>query len=182
MLGRRLSGVAEPGEAAGGSRWFAVFTQPHREAAALRHLRNQGYTAWLPCRLRTVRHARRAETAARALFPRYLFVRFDPEHDSWRSINGTVGVVHLVSFGDAPTPVPEGVVETLQDMCDSSGVLQFGSRIQPGQAVRLSAGPFAEELGALERLDGADAVRVLLNIMGRQVTVKVRRRNLLPAG
>lgn len=164
-----------------GNRWFAVHTLPQREVQAHMHLRNQGFEVFLPQRLKTVSHARRRETRLRPLFPRYLFVQIDSCRTRWRSINGTVGVAHLVSFGDLPTPVPEGVVESLIEASDGAGVVRFETQLRAGQAVRLAAGPFAEQLGILSRLDGAGAVRVLLDIMGRRVEVKASRDFILPA-
>jgi transcription elongation factor/antiterminator RfaH len=162
-------------------RWFAVHTLPQREMRALAHLRNQGFEVFLPQRLKTVSHARRRETKLKPLFPRYLFVQLDQCTTRWRSINGTVGVAHLVSFGDSPTPVPAGIVESLIAASDGAGVVRFEEHLEPGQAIRLAAGPFAEQLGILHRLDGADAVRVLLDIMGRRVEVRASRDLVLPA-
>src|SRR5215831_17409425 len=48
-----------------GTRWFAVHTQPHREFRANQQLGNQGFTVFLPKRLKTVRHARRLPTYQR---------------------------------------------------------------------------------------------------------------------
>jgi transcriptional antiterminator RfaH len=162
-------------------RWFAVFSQPNKEATARAELAKQGFETFLPRRLKTVRHARRVTTRPSPVFPRYLFVCLDPKRVRWRSINGTRGVASLVSFGDGPTPVPRGVVEALMAACDGRGTMQFGDLLRVGQAVRLSAGPFAELMGTIDRLDGADAVRVLLDIMGRRVQVRARRDMVLPA-
>ena len=90
-----------------GAAWFVVHTQPNAEAKAKRHLVNQGFTIYLPFYRRRVRHARRNEIVASALFPGYLFVRFDPQQDRWRSINGTRGVVRILGEDAAPRSVAE---------------------------------------------------------------------------
>ena len=166
---------------ASAERWFAVFTLPNKEALAREQLNNQGFEVFLPQRLKTVRHARRSTTRPAAIFTRYLFVCLDPKRARWRSINGTHGVASLVSFGDEPTPVPRGVLEALKSACDPRGMMHFEDNLQPGQTVRLAAGPFAELVGTLTKLDGREAVRVLLDIMGRHVLVRVRRDLVLPA-
>lgn len=166
---------------AGGERWFAVFTLPNKEALARQELHNQGFEVFLPLRLKTVRHARRTTTRRASIFSRYLFVRLDPKRARWRSINGTRGVALLVGFGDEPTPIPRGVVEALIAACDARGVMHFEDKLRPGQTVRLAAGPFAEFVGTLGKLDGLEAVHVLLDLMGRHVLVRVRRDMVLPA-
>jgi transcriptional antiterminator RfaH len=47
--------------------------------------------------------------------------------------------------------------------------------LKPGSQVRLVAGPFAEQLGVLDRLDDSGRIRVLLKIMGAIIPVEVPR-------
>jgi transcription elongation factor/antiterminator RfaH len=161
-----------------GARWYAVNTRLHSEQVAARHLKLQRFETFVPMRLRTIKHARRFTTTKSAYFSRYLFVSFDVERDQWRSVNGTVGVVSLVMGGMKPLPVPHGVVETLISTTDSSGVLH-PSALVPGHKVRVLAGVFLDQLGILDRVDGADAVRILLEIMNRQVPVRIGRDQIL---
>src|SRR5690349_23061473 len=83
-----------PGPACG-ERWFAVNTQPFAEARAQRNLENQGFRTFMPRRRKMLRHARKLTTVEAPLFPRYLFISFDPRRDQWRKVNGTFGVSHL---------------------------------------------------------------------------------------
>ena len=83
--------------------------------------------------------------------------------------------------GDLPCPAPTGVVEAMLAVADAGGFLHLHSRLKVGDSVRLAAGPFAEQLGIIDRLDDSDRVRVLLQIFGRQVPVSVSRTNALPA-
>jgi transcription elongation factor/antiterminator RfaH len=163
-----------------GERWYAVHTLPCNETRAEWHLGNQGFRTFMPKRRKTVRHARKLSTVDAAFFPRYLFVVLDPSRHQWRCINGTYGVSRLVMRGDMPQPVPCGVVEALIASVDASGILQLGQRLQIGSPVRLLAGPFAEQLAILDRLDDAGRVRVLLDIFGRKVAVSTGTNNVLP--
>ena len=94
--------------------WYVVNTQPNGEERARLNLERQGFDVYLPRYLKHRRHARRIERVRRPLFPRYLFVRFDPDTAQWRSINGTFGVAHLVSHGNQPVPVPDNIVDAIQ--------------------------------------------------------------------
>src|SRR5262249_36026256 len=144
------------------SRWYAVQCLSNREFLAAAQLANQGFVAFLPCLVRTRRHARKFDTVRRPLFPGYLFVRLDSSRDRWRSINGSLGVGRLVGNAEAPTPLPAGVVEAISDVCDDNGVMEAPDELSPGEEVRVTAGPFAEFVGKLDSLDGAGRVRVLL--------------------
>jgi transcriptional antiterminator RfaH len=135
----------------------------------------------LPHFHKTVRHARQLREVIAPVFPGYVFVVLNPERDRWRSINGTFGVARLISAHHRPTPVPTGVVEALLASVDESGLVRFSGGLQPGQLVRVVAGPFAQVLGVLQRLDAKGRVQVLLNIMGGHAPVLMDRGNLTAA-
>lgn len=162
-------------------RWYAVHTQPNRELRAKSQLENQGYEVFLPRCLKTVRHARKLTNVVAPFFPRYLFVRLDLVQHRWRSVNGTFGVISLVMQGEKPHPVPRGVVEAMIAFVDTSGFLCFKESLVVGTQVRLAAGPFAEQLGILDRLDDSGRVRVLLDIMGAAIPVYVERKFVVTA-
>jgi transcriptional antiterminator RfaH len=160
----------------GGSRWYVVHTQPNRELRARKQLENQSYEVFLPRRLKTVRHARKLTNVAAAFFPRYLFIRLDLTRHRWRSVNGTFGVSSLIMQGEVPHPVPHGIVEAMLAAVDAKGLVCLEESLKVGEQVRLAAGPFAEQLGVLDRLDDSGRVRVLLEIMGATVPVQLERK------
>ena len=164
----------------GNERWYAVHTLPYAEARAERHLRRQRFRTFQPKRHKTVRHARKLSTVAAPYFPRYLFIILDMAYHQWRSVNGTIGVSKLVMRGDQPNPVPRGIVETLIEATDARGILQLNTKLQMGGPVRLTAGPFAEQIAILDNLDDSGRVKVLLQILGRQVTVSTDANTVLP--
>lgn len=161
-------------------RWYCVLTQPRREAWAFENLARQGFRGWLPLLSRTVRHARRVQTVKSALFPRYGFVALDLARDRWRAVNGTFGVVGLLMEEDRPRPVPPGVVEHLQALTGEDGTVRYGLEVAPGQRVRVLAGPFADRLATVTRLDEKGRVALLLEILGAERLVVMAREELLP--
>jgi len=163
------------------SRWYVVHTLPHREAGAARQLEFQGFRVYLPLHHKTVRHARRFRTVRAPFFPRYLFVELNVARDRWRSVNGTSGVSHLIMEGELPKPVPTGVVENLAAIRSHEGVISLATLLQPGQAVRILTGPFAEQVGKLIAVDDQARVRILLDVMGASVIVHSERTTLAPA-
>jgi transcription elongation factor/antiterminator RfaH len=163
-----------------GQRWYVVHTLPLSEERAQEHLKNQSFRTFLPRRRKTVRHARKMSTIEAPFFPRYLFVSLDLTRQPWRRVNGTFGVSRMVMRGDQPCPVPRGVVETLIDSANERGILQLGRHLKVAAPVRLLAGPFADQLGILDRLDDCGRVHVLLELMGRQVSISAHCNDVLP--
>ncbi len=155
------------------SRWYVVQTQPHAESKAMGHLIRQGFLAYLPRYLKRRRHARKIETVAAPLFPRYLFVTVDMATQRWRSIHSTFGVSRLVCNGDEPAPVPPAVVAALQSREDAAGFVQLERRprFAPGDRVRIVDGVFADSLGLFEGMADRERVAILLDLLGRKVRI-----------
>lgn len=172
---------ADAMRAVSGARWYVVHTHPHCEMRVLGELEQQEYAAFCPCTLRSVRHARRCTTKLAPLFPNYVFVRFDLDERPWRCINGTRGAVRLIANREVPAPVPVGVVERLQCMTGNGGAMDWTPKLKPGDQVRIEDGPFAALVGTLERLNSSGRVRVLLDLLGRVVSVTLAGEVITPA-
>jgi transcriptional antiterminator RfaH len=154
-------------------RWYAVRSQPRKEAIAALHLRRQGFQAFLPLIEKVVRHPTRTATTAIPFFPSYLFVALSLGHDSWRSVNGTIGVQRLISFGDQPTPAPDGLIEQLSSNASETGLIRFDEAFAPGAKVRIIGGPFNGLLGTFLKVTDSERVSILMTMLAREVTVKV---------
>jgi transcriptional antiterminator RfaH len=163
------------------ARWHVVQTQPGGEGRAIAHLERQAFTIFCPRYRKIIRHARKRTDALLPLFPGYLFLRLDALRDRWCSVNGTRGVTRLLTQGDVPSAVPRGVVESLQSHTGADGAMDWMPPLDVGQSVQVREGPFADFVGTLERLDGAGRVSVLLNLLGRSVSVTMRYEALNPA-
>ena len=86
----------------------------------------------------------------------------------------------MLMQGGEPQPVPQGVVESLINVADAEGNIRFDLHLEEGQAIRVLAGPFAEFVGKLERLDENGRVRVLLEILGGEVRVALPQALVAP--
>jgi transcriptional antiterminator RfaH len=156
-----------------GPRWYVVQTQVNGEAKAAQNLARQGYEIYLPRYLKRRRHARKVDFTAKPLFPRYMFVAIDMATQRWRSIQSTFGVARLVSNGDDPASVPEGVVHALRAREDDKGFVRLDSKpaFAPGDRVRVLAGAFMDSAGLFNGLADHDRVSILLDMLGRKVRV-----------
>lgn len=156
------------------SQWYAVHAHAHGENKAVAHLRRQGFETYLPRYLKRRRHARRIETVAAPVFPRYLFVSIDVATQRWRAIQSTVGVVGLVRNGEALAPVPPQVIAALKQREDERGFIQLSDkpRFSPGDQVRVVDGVFSDCHGMFEGGD-QDRVSILLDLLGRKVRLVI---------
>lgn len=156
-------------------RWYVVYTRTGMERMAAGHLENQGYTIYLPQRLKERRHARRIDTIKTPLFPRYLFVGLDLSTDRWNAINGTYGVNYLVAIGDRPSAVPKGIVEAISARENSEGHIEI---IEPcpfkkGDVVEITHGALADQTGIFKCNDDKQRVTLLLSLLGREMEVSL---------
>ena len=153
-------------------RWYAVQTNPGKDGLAAFQLRRQGFAVFAPRLEKTIRHARQFRTVTVPLFPGYLFVALCLDHQRWRAINGTLGVRSLVMGGTRPLPVPDAVIEELQHSTAQSADRPHW---RSGDAVKVVRGPLAGLLGRIERLEGNERVRVLMELIGGEVAVTLGR-------
>ena len=155
--------------------WYAVYTQSRMEKWARSNLWERDFEVYLPQYNRERRHARKTDWVATRLFPRYLFVAIDPDNPGRRSINSAPGVISLVSFGERPATIANDVIQAIQVREDDNGHVQLVDRntLSPGDQVRLHSGAMADHIGMFERQGDADRVVILLNLLGREVRVKV---------
>ena len=162
--------AAEPG-----SRWYVVQTHVNAEAKAAANLDRQGFGVYLPRYLKRRSHARKVDTVARALFPRYLFVAIDLATQRWRAIQSTLGVSHLVCWSGEPASVEDGVINALKAREDQGGFIKLARRsaFAPGDKVRIVEGAFIDNLALVEGVSDHERVAVLLDLLGRKVRVLV---------
>lgn len=162
------------------NKWFLVHAQTKRELLAEENLRRQGYETFLPFGYRSVRRARRRQTVRDAYFPGYLFVSLNLAQDRWRPINSTTGVLRLVVAQETPIAVPQEIIDGLRRASDSDGVVDLAQRLRSGDPVRVTLGPFADQLGRVDSVRSADRIVVLLELMQQSVRVEIPRRSVTP--
>ena len=164
-------------DTAGVERWYAVCCKPRQEAVAEENLLRQGFRVYLP-RIR-LRQRRRGQwlDAVEVLFPRYIFIRVDPERRSMATVRSTRGAVGLVRFGGQPAVVPDEVMDALRQREDAASGLHEDKRplFSPGETVKLVDGPLAGMEGIFTEQDGDKRVIVLLELLGKANKVTVSR-------
>jgi transcriptional antiterminator RfaH len=156
-------------------KWYVVHSQPSKENLAQKHLCEQGFEAYLPQYKKTRRHARRVEEILSPLFPRYLFVELDLDMDQWRCVNGTRGVLCLLTNNGRPASVPNHIIEELKNRADEDGIVPIETicLFSKGDTIRIKQGPFEGHLGTVDMLDDKRRVMLLLSFLSRKSKVSM---------
>lgn len=162
-------------------RWYAVKTQPRKEALAQLHLKRQSFETFLPVVSQIVRGPSGFVSREAAFFPGYLFTRLDLAVDRWRCINSTAGVSRLVEFAGRPAAAPPGLIDCMRDLASEAGDVRVDNDIAVGSPVRVIGGPFDRLVGILQKSDASERVTVLIELMRRQVSVSVPRSSVVVA-
>lgn len=164
-----------------GRRWYAVKSQPRKEELACSQLQRQGFSAFLPKVARVVSRPTRTQTVHAPFFPGYLFVNLDLGAERWRSVNGTIGVISLVAFGDRPAPAPVGLIESLVALASDTGEVRFDESFRRGDRVRIIGGALNGHVGAFDGKGANERVFILLQILSRETRVEIARSAIMSA-
>ena len=122
--------------------WYCVRTRPKQEHIATAHLR---HLLWVECfapRIRFKRATRRGpEWVTEALFPGYLFARFDLQH-SLRAVQSVRGVQCVVRFGTGWPTVPQAAIQEIRSALGPDELRVIADDYQPGATVLIATGAF----------------------------------------
>ena len=110
------------------------------------------------------------------LFPGYILVEMIMTDEAWFIVRNTPGVTGFIGSsgkGAKPTPLqPYEVGKILGSMGMTR--LEAGTDLQPGNKVKVIAGPFNGMEGKIDSLDLANnKVMVLLDLFGQETSVEV---------
>lgn len=154
--------------------WYLVQVKANSLRIADRSLRRQGFQVFCPVVNSGRAKDGRSMTAAKPLFPGYLFVKVDPSGGPWRAINNTPGVSRLVAFGtNHPKPVPPLLIAELVLRCPSSSEQPQADRLQPGDVIQVNAGPFSNLVSTIDSVEPDKRVIMLLEILGRTTRIGI---------
>ncbi len=162
-------------------RWYLVYCKPRQESVAKRNLERQGFETYLPVARQRRRRLGRPKMTIEPMFPRYLFMRLDFQHDDWGPIRSTLGVTALVRFGQFPTPVPNELISNLRQRDDDEGIQQLPDyTYRPGESLRIAEGVMAGFEGIYLARSAKDRVLVLLEILGQRARVELAQDTIEP--
>lgn len=118
-----------------------------------------------------VRSGRKTEVD-RKVYPGYVFIDMILDDTTWHLVRNTIGVIKFV--GDPkPTPLKLDEIRNIKDAIREERPIHRPVW-EVGQAVRVTAGPFADFNANIQEINAAkDKVKVLINIFGRETPVEL---------
>jgi transcription elongation factor/antiterminator RfaH len=157
-----------------GTHWYVIRSKPRRERIVYEQLSGQGLEVFFPAvRVHPVNPRSAKE---RAYFPSYLFAHLDLAAVGVNKLRWLPAAVGLLEFGGEPAVVPDALIAQLKlriASIQSVGGLIFDN-LQSGDVVNITSGPFAGYEAIFDlRLKGSERVRVLLEMLRRQVSVEL---------
>jgi transcription antitermination factor NusG len=153
--------------------WYAIQTKPNKERSVQAALDEAGIEVYCPRVRSQLRRADKKSWKEAALFPGYLFARFDFTRDYPR-LRWKPGLVRVVTSGVSPLAVTDTTLASVRQM-EKEGIrgLLRPIRWKPGTRVRVVQGPFAGFEGRVSlTLRGGDRIRILLELFRRQAALE----------
>jgi transcriptional antiterminator RfaH len=154
--------------------WFCLRSRPKHEHIAAGHLRQiAGVEVFLP-RIRFRRKTRRgAVWFTEALFPNYMFARFDWQ-PLLRRVHHAPGVAGVVHFGARWPTIPDAVMVELQALFGNEQLHEISAEPEVGESVKIAGGALHGWSALVTQiLPGRQRITVLLDFLGRQTTVEL---------
>ncbi len=141
--------------------------------AAARGLTDRIFQVLIPTEREVRTKGGKKQTLSRKVFPGYVLVEMILDDESWTLVRTTPGVTGFIESGGKPVPLSPEEVEEIQRSIEESKERPRLSYL-PGDAVRVTAGAFADFNGKVESIDyERNRVKVLINIFGRETPVEL---------
>jgi len=151
--------------------WYALRVRSRFENTVATHLRGRNYEWFLPLYKCRRKWSDRIKEIDLALFPGYVFCKFDPLNRL--PILSIPGVVYIVSVGGAPLPVKEAEIAAIQTAVKSGLPKEPWPFLRIGHRVRIDNGPLCGIEGILLSFRGQRRLVLSVTLLQRSVAVQV---------
>ena len=163
-----------------GTAWYALRTKnkcEHIAAAAL--IQFDDVETFCP-RVRYHKATRRGKVLFhQAMFPGYLFARFDL-NERYRAVIYSRGVTGMVHFGDNRPAVDPTLIDFLREEIGDDEVKTLKPCMDPGDEVEIANGPFRGLRAIVNHyMPAKERVRVLMEMLGNEQIVEVGTQDLV---
>lgn len=158
--------------------WWVVHVRSRQEKVLARECRHLEIPFYLPLREHRNRRDPRRRISWLPLFPGYVFVRGDLEHERVELLKTNVCVRIISVLDQAGIGHDLAQVWRLQEL----GLpLRAHPELQAGSLVKIAEGPFEGMTGLVTNLKGKNRFVVSVRFIHRAVSVELDRDELVPA-
>lgn len=153
--------------------WYVIQTKPKKEFDAKSYLSLKGVEIFSPSMEIMTDRGGRMVSEERALFPSYIFGRFNL-YDDFNLVRFGRGVKKIVGFGAEPLPVADEVIEIIRNRAQGGEMVRKACSFDKSDVVRVRSGPMKDLLGVFERwVSDTERVKILLNLVGYRPMVEL---------
>jgi transcription antitermination factor NusG len=165
--------------------WNVLYAAPNCEPQVCKFLGVHGIEGYAPqfpppprTKAGSVRDRRR-----RWVFPGYVFFKIADGFAQWDLIRWAPGVRRMLQSDGGPATVEDGFVDHLRRRIAEQSLKPSRPRFQKGQSVVIQSGPLRMVDAIFEKnLDASARVQVLVQLLGRPLTVEVDAAIVRAAG
>lgn len=156
--------------------WYIAKSKPQKETWLMASLAALGVEVFYP----GIVCERRGQRVLEPLFPTYVFCRLEAETLDWPAIRWAPGLNYFLGADGRPTQVKDDLVLHIRHRADTwNNGARWMEEVHPGQAVKVTSGPFAGLDGIFQRhVNSRQRCRVLLQAVGLASSVDMVRRDL----
>lgn len=158
-------------------RWHLVTTKAGGQDTAEDNLGSQMFEVYNP-KLWIETGKDEPKYRLKPLFPRYLFVLFDPTLRSAMTINSTKGVHRIVTFGGKLATVPDEVIQALKSRVPLTSTTSPLGLVK-GQRVTVADGPFSGIQAIFDEPDGEKRSFIMIEMLGKMQRLAVPNKQLI---
>jgi transcription antitermination factor NusG len=152
-------------------RWYAVYTWARHEKVVARHFEHRGLVYFLPLYQALHHWNERSARVSLPLFPGYVFVQVGTQ-DRHKPLQ-VPGVVHFISTGAAPCPIPDEEIEAIRRVLLSGKNVGPHPYLSPGNSVRIASGPLAGLCGIIQRTKSSSRFIVSVEMIKRSIAIEL---------
>jgi len=151
--------------------WHALYTRHQHEKPIARILSSKGHEVFLPLYAATHLWKDRAKQLCLPLFPGYVFIRGGLDRQC--QILMTPGVFTVVGWAGHAAIIPDGQIDAVRKMVESSQRVEPHTYLNCGDRVRVSCGALQGLEGILIRQKTQLRLVVSLEMLGRSAAVEI---------
>jgi transcription antitermination factor NusG len=161
-----------------GKRWYALRVKSRFEKTVSRNLKAKGYEEFLPLALHRRRWSDRVKEISTALFPGYVFCRFDPVNRL--PILQIPGVTAVAGPGKTFMPVDDRELDNVRALLKSGIHCQPWPFVTIGETVSVERGSLSGLEGIVTKVKNEFRLVISVSLLQRSVAVEIDRDDVRP--
>ena len=161
-----------------GLKWYALQVHARKEQLVASQLQTRNLECFLPTYKSLRKWSDRAKELQQALFPGYVFCRFD--YENRQPVVMTTGVTQIVGTGKVAIPIADYEIGALQVAVSSGIPAQPWPYLRTGEYVQVNYGHLSGLQGILVNFKGNHRVVLSVTLLQRSLALEVELDWLSP--